>query len=221
VPTKDIELMSYDDDAGDRLKLLLAARQLSFAPRLTRAAELAGQQLELLKPSVAMIGDRGEFIAGPVAAVRRGTILIVLANARRVFTIHITRPAEGTLADIFDDLVDRILAEFAPDPWTPSNTVVAIKTTVEVHGAAPGRENPKGPVSPIITAQIVGTLFAATNQTERHDLAAQLEACVDNDVCPAMIGVIGRGTKPGSTCGVWPLLLPLSRYLETAVGNPA
>ncbi|MBV9014237.1 MAG: hypothetical protein JO058_01120, partial [Alphaproteobacteria bacterium] len=53
----------YNADAGDRIMECLSAQGVEFAGQLANAADLAGQQLELLKP-VVMGGGRPMYM-GP------------------------------------------------------------------------------------------------------------------------------------------------------------
>jgi hypothetical protein len=49
---------------------------------------------------------------------------------------------------------------------------------------------------------------------KRQSLVDLIEAFIDRGVCPAMSGLVGKGTTRG-LCGIWPLVLPLAQYLDT------
>jgi hypothetical protein len=74
----------FDTDAADRLMQLLAAAPQGHL--LKRAASMAGEQLELMKPGVLFAGPKG-VVGEIVANVEIGTFLIVLADDKRVATI--------------------------------------------------------------------------------------------------------------------------------------
>jgi hypothetical protein len=100
--------MNYEDDAADVIRRLLRLYGVGFRKRLDPAVRLAGRQLELLKPAIAAVGAEGTFV-GSVAAAPRGTILIVLADAVKVFTIQLL-PAPGGITPVIE-LLDGVVVE--------------------------------------------------------------------------------------------------------------
>lgn len=203
-------MLSYDDDAHDRLMGLMTERDIAFRGKLERSSKMAGQQLEFLKPAYLAPGG----YMGSVAQVSRGTILVVLADPRRVFTVYIQRPpvTEPNLIEILDIAVSELM-EIVPESSDPGYTLHVIKNVLETHGGKPGKKKSKSPDQQVIL-QILGLLFASMPTESRHQLLYELIK-VSNEVCPAMVGLIGPGTiDPTKMCGVWPLLLPLAPYVE-------
>jgi hypothetical protein len=62
---------------------------------------------------------------------------------------------------------------------------------------------------------LLGLLFAAMPTDKRESLLDLMEAIAGRGVCPAMVGLVGKGTERG-LCGIWPLVLPLAQYFDAA-----
>src|SRR3954454_17711701 len=80
-------LMTYKDDAGDRIVAALRAHKARAQKRLAPAARLAGEQLEWPMPVAFGTSPAGMF-GGKYTSVPPGTILFVLADERGVATIQ-------------------------------------------------------------------------------------------------------------------------------------
>ena len=161
-----------------------------------------------------MMGRRG-FTGALAASVERGTILIVLADAKRVATIHVRLgelPDELPLTEFLDDLVEDV-RELMPRDWTAGDTLAVIRLVVQQYRERPGKISPA--IDPVVLMQIVGSLFAGLPRAERHPMLAALEETARHDVCPAMVGLIGRSSsgKAGTYSAAWPLIMPLAPYI--------
>ena len=121
--------MSFDDDAYDRLQQALAG--VPHQSRLDPAARLAGRQLEWLKPSVMNITKLG-FYAGPAAQVERGIMLIVLADQRRVLTLHVG--TRDTMAVMAHEVVTNIETHFPSIAGNPANVMEVVRQALKKYG---------------------------------------------------------------------------------------
>ena len=74
--------MNDKDDPADRLWQTLADLNIGHRDMLAAAADLAGRQLEHMKPGVLAAGRRGP-VGGVFANVPRGCIVVVLAKPDR------------------------------------------------------------------------------------------------------------------------------------------
>src|SRR4051812_26153092 len=93
--------------------------------------------------------------------------------------------------------------------------VTVITQFLREYGGKPGtRTKP----APALGAQnTVGVLLAALSDDEiRNTLpnAREVAAC---GLCPALVCLVGRGAKPGTNAAVWPMLLALAPYVDTAL----
>src|SRR4051812_18332202 len=98
----------YNADAGDRSVAELAQQKVAGRKLLAPAARLAGEQLELMMPEVFAKSPAG-LIAGKYTIAAPGTIVFVLADERRVATVHVLDQP-----DLIDQLVERaqVIREF-------------------------------------------------------------------------------------------------------------
>jgi hypothetical protein len=210
-------LMDYEADAGARLWELLERRNVGYRDRLKQSADTAGAQLEWAKPSVVGPGKRGVSAGGSVVMAPPGTIFIVLAHHETVFTIWL-RPGSGTTTDAIEGAViyarDIMKSEQPDFKWSDDLVLLAIEDLLKQYGRPPGKKGAE--LSQEHNTRIIGTLFAAVPEEARADMIKGLEMIVAMDVCPAMIGLIGDGTKTGLS-GVWPLVLPLAPYVDTVI----
>jgi hypothetical protein len=220
---KSLQDLGYDDDAAIWIKRLLEDKGVAFRGRLTKAISMAAGQLELIKPAVMGVGARG-FYGGPVAMVQRGALVVVLANPRGVVTISLMKPPAGfSREEVIDESVRCATAQFIdlckrlPSPNEVANLIDIV---VREYGALPGKAARKQFQSDN-TSDAIGLLFGAMPTAERHKMLEGIETVVDNDVCPALIGLVGPAAsgRPNTICAVWPLLMPLAKYFEQVTGE--
>jgi hypothetical protein len=197
-------LDDYNADAGDRIMEGLAAKGVEFAAQLAAAAELAGQQLELLKP-LAMGGGRPLY-AGPVAAAKPGTILVVLANETKVATIHLLpHPYRNAVLHEFICRAEEL-------PVDDQERLALIRDFVEHYGGQPG-----GDMAPIDNKNEPGALAGALFSGDCRETFEHLdEVATRGAICPVAVGLIGPASSgtPGTYCAAWPVTFPLAPYLE-------
>ncbi|MBV8737635.1 MAG: hypothetical protein JO007_10325 [Alphaproteobacteria bacterium] len=201
----------YNADAGDRIMECLSAQGVEFAGQLANAADLAGQQLELLKP-VVMGGGRPMYM-GPAAAVKRGTILVVLANERKVATSHLLPHRYRTT------VIHEFMRRAEELPVDDQERLALMKAFVEQHGSAPG-----GDMSPFDNQQKPGAVIGALFSGECREIFEQLDTvAVEGKFCPVAVGLIGPvpSGQPGTYCAAWPVTFPLAPYLEAVAPNLA
>jgi hypothetical protein len=209
--------LSFDDDAGDRIACILAEKGVASRHCLDPAVRVAGHHIELLKPMV-MGWCGGRMYAGPVAAVRRGVILIVLANAKKVATIGV--PDQPNREQVVSAAVSYVLplsqSACGDDrAQQPANALHTVNFTANKFGAAPGKAMPA--LSSDAAFRILGFLFAPTGAAMSEQIWHDAIGIAAKGVCPALVGLIGEGlnSKPGTLSGVWPVVLPIAPYQET------
>lgn len=209
---KTFDELNYGDDARLWLTSLLRDRGAAVADNLAAAVDMAGGQLELLKRAVLDVPR----YAGPVAMVPRGTVLIILANAKKVVTLHWTAMPAGapTRQQQLDRFVTGARDEYKRDP-TGIGALQTIDLTVRKFGAPVGKRAPRT-FPPDGIMMVLGMLFGA--MPDRHDIVAAAESVANREICPVMVGLIGPGSEQQTLCGAWPLLMPLAKYVEAATG---
>jgi hypothetical protein len=231
---KPINELRFRDDARIWLSAILADQKIPYGDQPAGAIEMAGAQPELVKPGLVYIGETSG-AADTVAYIRRGSVLIVLADADRVLTISMAAPPRGrTRQDVFDAAV-RLAKSQGPGPWHPADAVALLPQLLETYGGPPSEGNSRR-IDPLTLTQIIGWLLAPTADGEPRDLARRLTlaaqwrwlgSCyrgllgaetgvIQEHVCPAMVGLVGPGVDEGH-CGAWPMLVLLGRYAEVAM----
>lgn len=209
-------LLGYNADSNARLWDLLEQRNIGCRDRLKQSADTAGAQLEWSKPSVMGSGKRsGSLYAGPAVIVPQGTVYIVLAREKKVFTIWL-RSSSGALADAIEPAVTYVkeVMQATAFNWAGDQVLLTVEHLVKKHGRAPAKTNIE--FSSEHNTRIIGILFAAMPADARADMLRVLEMIIADGVCPAMICLLGKGSEKGSS-GVWPLLLPLAPYADTVL----
>ncbi|HVI65478.1 MAG TPA: hypothetical protein VM910_23285 [Bradyrhizobium sp.] len=183
-----------------------------FTNKLRPALKLANHQLEYLCPAM-MATSRKGLIAELVAHVPRYTWLIVLANPRKLFTLRIYIPPEApfTRRQYLDDCVAGAVEAYGHVP-TANDIVHGIDLIIEQHGGRPEAKTPQ--LSQDACANIVGFLFAPIPHPGRGEIIEIVDKMIAENVCPLHVGLIGRGTRPNTKCGVWPIGLPFALYVE-------
>jgi hypothetical protein len=216
-------VLDYQADAGDRIKALLADHPVPHE-QLRGAIAMAGEQLELLKPIRMQIPRSGQLEVAAVTNTLRGAILVVLADAAKVVTMHLGAYAERQQE--FGELARRMHADMreAGCKFTDGKAVDEVLQTIRVllrdHGAKPGKAAARA-MPPQRGERALGILLASIPQAELAELLERLERLSDNGVCPAMIGLLGPGSdgRDNSFSGAWPVLLPLAPYLDEGIAE--
>jgi hypothetical protein len=198
--------MSEWPEISGRLKTALNGHAFTFADRLKPALRLASEQLEWLSPAVMGNTDRG-FVSSLATYVPRGTWLIVLANPRKVLTIHAWKPPEGSRLDLLDDCVSYARKTFQEPKQ--EEVLALTNTIITKFGGKPGK--PNRAMQPGMIAALVGLLCS---QQDIEQLANGIETAVSYNVCPLHVGLIGNGAIKSTICGVWPLVLPFVPYVD-------
>jgi hypothetical protein len=209
-------LLDYDADARTRLWELLERRNISCRDQLKQSVDTAGEQLERFKPSVMGPGKRSLLAGGPVVIVPPGTVLFVLAHHKKVFTIWLRH--SGTLTEAVEEAVryikEMVESEEAGFKWSGDQTLVVIEDLIGKYGRPPGKHGTE--LAQEHNGRILRMLFAVIPDEARADMIKGLEMIIGMKVCPAMVGLIGKGRETGS-CGVWPLVLPLASYVDAVI----
>jgi hypothetical protein len=209
------EMNAFETDAYDVIKEMMNAS--ASARTLDRAARLAGEQLELMKPAaVAPTSERGIYI-GPVAYVNRGYVALVIADAERVMTI---RFAPKCTASLLQEMADHI-KEFAhPNSWGPASSAVVAKDALQRYGARPGKKGPE--CNQEISANVAAAMFAYCSAKQLRDIGSKADEFRRLDVCPAFVCLVGPGSsgKP-DTHAIATMMLPLAPYVESAIDAAA
>jgi hypothetical protein len=203
-----------DADSGDRLIAMMTLRGMTYRDRLIGAARKAGEQLELWKP-VALIPNPKTFLhASAIVPADSGTVLIVLANAKRTLTIRLLQPPPDTSRrEMINGLADMARRHYTQDGETfdEGSIVPVMDAAVDEWGGAAGTKT--GGMPDNASMNLFGLLFAAISPDKRGSLLDLLEDIIDRGLCPAMVGLVGKGPEQGP-CGIWPLVLPLAPYLD-------
>ena len=199
----------FTEDVSDTLRRQL--QNVQARTQLQPAADLAAQQLEILKP-IAMIPTAGGIAGGPVASVQNGVILIVLADQKRVVTTYL-KPSETGLLPAVEECVAGVLAE--EGSWRTQDTFHAINFFIQEYGGAPGAKAPDADIQAL--CYLLGILFASIPIQGRHEIVTAIETSISGGVCPVLVGLIGPGIngKPNTNSGAWPLMFGLAPYADT------
>ena len=210
--TEPSTLLNYDVDARTRLWDLLELRDISCRNQLKKSADSAGAVLEWFTPhAMGRSKQQGSRLyAGPVVAAPPGTVLIVLAHEKKVFTIWLR--GSHPLTEAVDEAVGyfKALMEGEIDLGL---TLVAIEDLIKKHGRIPDKK-PGIELSQEHNARIIGMLFAA--MSDRAGVFETLEMVMAANACPVMVGLLGKGSVTG-LCGAWPLVLPLAPYVDAVI----
>lgn len=197
------------EEISNRLDDLVKVRAPTLFDKLKPALDLADRQLEGMCPALMGMSRKG-FVGTLVAQVPRGTWLIVLANPRKVFTLYTQLPPPpNKLHELIDYCVEQAVEQIGHIP-VPGELCYIMNLVINKHGGKPNTTSPA--LEQAICMQILGLLFAS--QTERHDLFDAVEQTIAGNVCPLHVGLVGKGSKKNTWCGVWPLGLGFAPYAE-------
>jgi hypothetical protein len=182
-----------------RLLKLVADWEPTFCEYLIPAAKIAAAQLEYLT-STAVKTTQHKLFIGTAALVPRGAIVIVLADQRHAVTIQM-----------------KLLPQFArtspAQKWTDNDAAQIIAAAVRKFGAPPGVAAQQK-MSDDDTLNVIDWLLGVFSDTHWRKMQDDLTDIMAQNICPAMIGLIGRGLAENKICTIWPLPLPLAPYLE-------
>jgi hypothetical protein len=211
-------MTDIDLDAREQLMNALARQGVEFRDRLADAVEIAGSQLEYLRPAVLGATKRGIF-AGSAAYVQRGAILVVIADGKRVVTIHWLKHEHRR--ETFEQMGTdgrakvRELATVNPEYAKPELAVMHLMQMVlQDHGQKVGAKSPSS-LNEVQALNTMAILLGAIPDTELPKMLDIIEAAVAEDVCPVMVCLVGKGTRKGTSCAAWPVIIPLAKYIET------
>jgi hypothetical protein len=210
-------IVDCNADSGDRLIEMMTLRGTTFRDQLIGAARKAGEQLELWKP-LALIPNPKTFLhASAIVPADPGTVLIILADAKRTLTMRLLPPPPGiSRREMINEAADIAQQHYAQDDGKSlgkGEIIYLISYAVDTWGGQPGTKT--GGMPEDASMNLLGLLFAAMPADKRESLLDLMEAIIDRGVCPAMVGLVGKGTEHG-LCGIWPLVLPLARYFDAA-----
>jgi hypothetical protein len=208
----------YKADAGDRLVEFLAENVSGYRDQLKRAARLAGQQLEWLKPVVFGANAKG-FYGGSAVAIERGAIGVVIADSKSVVTIKVLpvtsiRHALTGLAEIMRSRMDK------EELTNPLTVLSVMKLILDEHGAPPMKEAAKL-LDEKTASRCLGMLLAGFPKDTLGETLDEMDMAAARGVCPVMIGLVGpsdmkKGTD--TSCGAWPIFMPLAPYVDAMIG---
>jgi hypothetical protein len=194
----------------DRLTAALQQRAPSVAPRLTAALDLACEQLEILCPAVMAATSQG-FLGTLAAHMNQGAWLMVLANERKVFTMHLLEPPPPfTRLQLIEDGIASLTEEGVTA--TGPDLGVIIDTVVDTHGGPPGKRTPE--LSPALCLQILALLWMPVPKKHRADILTAVEKTAEAGICPLHVGLVGSGTQAETLCAAWPIGLDFAPYIE-------
>jgi hypothetical protein len=209
-------IMDCNADSGDRLIEMMTLRGATSRDQLIDAARKAGEQLEIWKPMAFIPNPRTFLHAGAIVPADRGTVLIVLADAKRTLTMRLLQPPPGiSRREMINDLAAIAQRHYGDERgWFGKEEIIpVIHAAVDTWGGQPGTKT--GGMPEDASINLLGLLFAAMSADKRQSLLDLMETIAGGGFCPAMVGLVGKGTTRG-LCGIWPLVLPLAQYLDTA-----
>jgi hypothetical protein len=205
-------LLDFNADARDRLWERLERNDVGSRDQFKQSADTAGTQLEWFKPGAMGPGKDARLYAGPAVMTKPGTILVVLAYHEKAFSIWL-RP-NGSLAATVEETVESIKEFLGPECPPDNRFVSVIWELIETYGRARSLHSVE--LSQDHHNYITGLLFAATPMATRTWMVECLEAIIANNICPAIVGLLGDRSGKFIN-GAWPLVLPLAPYVEAVM----
>jgi hypothetical protein len=188
----------FAEDAGARLTQLVARRTLE-PTRFAAAARLAGQHLESVKPVVVGMTPGNMIFAGSAAAVAPGTILVVLADEQRVFSVYVRALDDDWIGDV-DAAADHVQQRL-PRPWEPIDTIKTIAMVLDEHGVPLGARTKD--LRQTTLNNIVGSLFLGIDLELRRELCRMWRNAFARESAPRWSDCLPAAGKRGSGSGRW------------------
>jgi hypothetical protein len=200
--------MNFETDVYEQIK------GMSKLETLDKAARLAGQQLELLKPAAMAPRKTQGLYIGPVAYVERNSIAIVIADAKKVMTIRII-PQRDT-PSLLQQAAGYVREIMLPHSWCPASSAKAAEEALKKYGGKPGKKCPE--VCTEVAVNIVGALFAYCSSEQIHDLGTQIDVLRKADICPFVICLVGPASSGKKDMfSISTMMLPLAPYVEAVI----
>jgi hypothetical protein len=129
-------MLDINIGVSERIKAALAGQMPHYHDRLAGAADTVGAQLAWMTPAVMAPSAKG-VAAGPAAAIKQGTVIVLLASPKAIVTLYLQaakkRRQELTAAAAL--MRGKLMA--CSD--RPSTTDI-IKFIVHDHGVPPGKD---------------------------------------------------------------------------------
>ncbi len=201
-------------DAGDRIIAELADQAPATQKRLTPAARLAGQQLELLQPVAFGPARGGGMFSGKYAMLPSGALVVVLANEAHVATMHLL-PGDG-FAEEMAECARQARDYVRENGCTPTGGAAsAIALYIGEYGGSPGGETPAAPDH--AARNVLVLMFSALPDAEIRQTLNAAMAVTELGYGLAVIALLGPGAKPNTKAACFPMLLPLAPCLDAAV----
>lgn len=213
--TDDESLLDFNADARDRIAARIDGAGVTpgLARILAKPIDMAGGQLEYMKPAAFGMTARGLY-GGAVAMVPKRTVLIVLANPKKVFQMRVQCLEAYPFAQVVKEAIDYVLQVAGKAP-TPTELLLAVDDLIAKEGAAIGQRRKE--LSQEHCMRIMGLLFLPLQAPQLAGLMKAVEAMLDSGLCPALVGLTGPGSHgPKLKAGAWPVCFPLAPYAEQA-----
>lgn len=209
------EITNFADAISDRIVQYLVDRDVPGRETLTPAAVTAGRILGPFRPLVTTMSKAGLSV-GPVAAVRRDALVIVLADPERGLTT-LMRVTDGNWGKAAKTTA-ALGREFAPDdgPWDPAEMMRVAALAVEHSGWIPGDHTEvESEANPTV---INSLMMAVLSEATRDSVFGQIANLAKADICPVLVALFGPSTSgdPDSRNSAWPILIPLAPYYAAA-----
>lgn len=99
---------------------------------------------------------------------------------------------------------------------TPDTLGSAIEDLIRKYGRKPSSDNNAVELTNEHNIRIIGMLFLAMPQDRRVEATEKFEQVIAKGICPAFIGLLGKGSVQGLSM-VWPLPLALAPYADTVI----
>ena len=198
------QVANYDLDCSERL-IALAGEQKT----LHAAAGCAGRQLELMKPGLMGVDDKGQFFSGTYVLRPPGQMFYLVADAKRVAVIGM----DGDIAQNIKEMVAHARSSMPANHDFHESLLGIAQELLKLVGDVPnGKRKPK--VNPQAAAGMIGGLLAALTAETLERMTMFLKTVMEQDVCPAVVCLIGPATsgKKNMYSLTWPAMLPIGRY---------
>ncbi len=213
----------FDKDAGDCLAAMMEGSAIGHL--VAPAAVLAGQQLELLSPVVLGTGGLKDLLyGGKVVQVAPRTVLFVVADDSRGFTMHLSLLDGYSAADLVTYAIAELETAFADLLGQEKDAAKGVPTVLnhvlEKFGAPPGERGARTMDDPERARALVGLVLRALPPERRASMAQIIDACLEASICPAWVCLIGPASsgKP-DTYSFGSLMLPVAPFMEDLINQ--